>query len=247
MIKMTEKKHRNIRWQRIDQTEFSQDVEQHYRGSPFSLPIPNETMRAGSSIGDLGSFYSIGEAWGHVVSYFLPKDPVVLDIGCHCGKLARFLYLNPTLTYIGFDVFLPAIEWCTREFGPLVGDRFRFVHADVHSEMYNPRGKIRWDVFRFPVEDASIDMAVAASLFTHLYEPEARHYLRETFRVLKKEGKALVSIHIDVKRGQTYSGDVTKIDVDPEYFVGLAEKAGLVLSTVVGNVYGQHLLLFEKC
>jgi SAM-dependent methyltransferase len=120
----------NVLWRQFGQTRFPLDNEMSLPPQPLALPIPNAALRESSAINDIGAFLAIGEAWAHVVSHFLPENPILLDIGCGCGKLARFLYLNPKLRYIGVDLFLPAIDWCRREFGALAGDRFRFEHFD---------------------------------------------------------------------------------------------------------------------
>lgn len=229
------------------QTEaFPQDNEPAFRGDPYALPIPNASLREASSIADIHLWYSIGEAWAHIASHFLPAHPCVLDIGCGCGKMARFFYLDPNLRYIGIDIFLPAILWCKQSFQHLAKDRFHFEHYDGRSRLYNPNGSIEPSEYRLPVEDSSIDMTVCASLFTHLLEPECRHFLGEIGRVAKVGGQALVSIHDEPPAGQRFSGDETRIDIDREYFLDLARDNGLSLRKTIGNVYGQHLVLLQK-
>ena len=238
-----------VEWRRVEQKDFPSNVEAHWRGAPFSIAIPDEAARGRSSTGDLGYYYAIGEAWAQVVSTFLPGNPTVLDIGCSYGRLARFLALNPGLSYIGFDVDSDAIDWCKREFSRITGDRIRFVHADLDSAFtssFPASARTKVKQYRFPAENGSVDMAVAASLFTHLLETEAVHYLEEIHRVLADGGTALISFHIDVPEGKVYCGDPLRIDVDPEYFIGLAGKAGLFPVEIVGNVYGQHVVLFAK-
>ena len=162
----------------------------------------------------------------------------VLDIGCGCGKLARFLHLNPTLRYVGVDIFQPAILWCRRAFAH-AADRFRFEHFDGYSALYNPGGTVQARDYRLPVDVASVDMVVCGSLFTHLLEPDAVHYLAEISRALKPGGQALVSIHAEPPEGQVYAGDEMRIDVDEGYFLQLCENAGLVSAERLGMVYGQ--------
>lgn len=132
----------------------------------------------------MDAFFAIGEAWAHVVSHFLPNDPLVVDIGCGCGKFARFLYLNPTLRYVGIDLFLPGILWGRKAFASLAGDRFRFVHFDGHSAVYNPSGTVKPSEYQLPCDNTTADTVVCASLFTHLLEPDCMHYLREITRLL---------------------------------------------------------------
>lgn len=235
-----------VRWQRLEQTDFSPQEEPHGRGAPFSLPIPPASLRIGAGTDKMGMWYAIGEAWAELVCRFLPPDPTVLDIGCHAGRMARFLYLHPQLKYVGIDVSRPAIEWCQQHLAPLSRGRFYFVWADLHSAAYNPRGGLKACDYHFPMGPHTVDMVVAASLFTHLLEPDCRHYLREVSRVLKDDGGALISLHIEPKRGKKYSGKEDRIDVDPEYFIRLANQAGLVAAEIIGDVYGQQVILFRK-
>lgn len=235
-----------VAWRSHELRQFPMANEEAWRGDPYALPIPNPTMREASSISDLGCFYAIGEAWAHVVCHFLPPNPNVLDIGCSCGKLARFLYMNPNLRYIGVDIFWPSIQWCRRNFTFLAGDRFRFEHFDGISEIYNPGGMIRISEYRLPTDDQTIDMTVCASLFTHLLEPDCKHYLQEIHRVSKKGGQALISIHNEPPTGKRFSGNEARIDIEEAYFVELARQAGLQCKKVIGDIYGQQLILFER-
>ena len=234
-----------VDWRAID-IHFPLDNEPAWRGDPYSLPIPNAGMRASSSISDMEAWYAIGEAWAHIAARFSPPDPKVLDIGCGCGKIARFLYLNPHLRYIGVDLFLPAILWCRKNFAELAGDRFRFEHFDGISEVYNPTGTIKPSEYQLPVTDASVDMTICASLFTHLLEPDCLHYLGEIHRVARIGGRALISIHNEPPHGKRFAGDEARIDIEEDYFIVLAANAGLSLCKKIGNVYGQQLLLFES-
>lgn len=226
--------------------DFPLGNEPAFRGDPYSLPIPNAALRAASSISDLGFWYAIGEAWAQIAVRFLPRDPAVLDIGCGCGKIARHLYMVPGAQYIGVDLFLPAILWCRTAFKELAGSRFLFEHFDGVSEVYNPSGTIKPSEYRLPVKDQSIDMTVCASLFTHLREPDLLHYLSEIHRVLKDDGRALVSIHDEPPAGSRFAGDEARIDIDQEYFLELAASRGLMCSRFIGNVYGQKVFLLES-
>lgn len=91
----------------------------------------------------LENFYLAGEAVAHIVNRRLPAGGTALDMGCGCGRNARFLLIRPDITYIGFDVFKPAIEWAGRYLSPFAPGRFRFEHFNAHSAHYNPRGSIK--------------------------------------------------------------------------------------------------------
>jgi hypothetical protein len=78
-----------------------------------------------------------------------------------------------------------------------------------------------------------------------LLEPDSVHYLEEISRLLGPRGRAIISIHIKPAEGTRFSGDEARIDIDQDYFVEMASRAGLKLFEVVGNVYGQQVLVFE--
>ncbi|MCU1350645.1 MAG: putative methyltransferase, partial [Acidobacteria bacterium] len=64
---------------------------------------------------------------------------------------------------------------------------FRFHLAAVRNPEYNPRG-VPAAEYRFPLDDASFDLAFATSLYTHLELEELRRYVAETRRVLAPGG-----------------------------------------------------------
>jgi ubiquinone/menaquinone biosynthesis C-methylase UbiE len=237
-----------VEWSLVVAESYGDDVELHKRNAKHILPIPPEKFRLQSSTGDLGLYYAIGEAWAHLALPYLPPASTVLDIGCSRGRLARFLCIDRTLKYIGFDVHADSITWANEYFPAFTGERAKFVHANLESQVFNA-ASIKGDKiseYRFPTEDNSIDMAVASSLFTHLYEPDCVHYLHETARVLKSGGTAMYSIHIDVPQGVNYMGEPERVDIDPHYFLKLAQDAGLEPIEIIGNVYGQHLIRLVK-
>jgi SAM-dependent methyltransferase len=211
---------------------------------PYGVAVPGYALRTSAGTGDLAMFLGIGEAWAQMVTRFLPADPVVLDLGCGCGKLARFLRLNPRLSYVGVDIFLPSILWCRRAFAD-VADRFRFEHFDGYSEEYNPDGRVVVAAYALPLDDASADVAVCGSLFTHLLEPDAAHYLGEIRRVLKPGGQALISVHVDPPPGERFHGAEGRVDIDEAYFLALCAAAGLDAAERIGVVYGQ--VVYRLC
>lgn len=214
--------------------------EPQWRGQPFTIELPSADLRGTSSIADLGLFLSIGEAWAQLALAFAPKGPIrVLDIGCGCGKMARFLYLNPLLEYVGLDVYKPVIDWCRVAFTP-AKDRFQFKHIDVYAPSYNETGALRAETVTLPVEDASFDMIIAGSLFTHLNEAAFKRYMAETRRCLKPAGRAVISIHTQPIRGRFWD-DVERIDIAADYFVEILTDAGLKVVEPVGNMFGQQV------
>lgn len=215
------------------------------------IPLPNEMLRQTVSRRDFGGFYFIGESWALAVSRLLARVDRdryrVLDMGCGVGKTARFLALDSRIHYIGFDIFKPAIEWCRTAFRVPVGDRFRFVHFDGISKFYNPTGTIRPSDYEFPVEDGSIDVAFAASLFTHLLEEDMRAYLRQCAAKLAPDGFALLSIkEAPHDAPDAMTGTEQSIRLKRDFFVSAAAESGLRLEDAGYVIGGQRALVFSR-
>lgn len=209
------------------------------------VPLPSISLMDSIGAATLENFFIVAEAWASVVSRFVPAGGRILDIGCGCGRTARLLALRPDVTYLGFDVFKPSIEWSETFISPLTQDRFRFVHVDGHSAHYNPRGALQPRDVRFPAEDRSFDVAFAASLFTHLLEADAQHYLEESARCLRRGGVLVASIHDEPPKGVRYSGHEDRIDVDRGYFLEMAARAGFAVREDLGALCGQTAVALE--
>lgn len=157
---------------------------------------PPRWLRA--AVGD-GDFDAVGQRFlGHCRDLAsLKPHEAVLDTGCGVGRLALPLtrYLTPEGSYRGFDVIRPAIRWCQRQITPAF-PHFRFDHADVHHPLYNARGRWPAREYRFPSADASFDLVIVASVFTHLLPAEVKHYLAEIQRVLKPGGRCLATFFL---------------------------------------------------
>ena len=125
----------------------------------------------------------------------LTPSSSVLDMGCGPGRVAAPLtrHLDPASgSYEGFDVMPESIKWCRRAITPKHLN-FRFQVADLHNAQYNPQGSQRADEYDFPYPDASFDVALAASLFTHLRPFEGERYLAEVGRVLRPGGRLIAT------------------------------------------------------
>ena len=92
--------------------------------------------------------------------------------------------------YVGFDVHEPSVLWCRRRFSH--DPRLAFEVARVASPYGNSSGPSATS-YRFPMRDSEAGLVLAKSVFTHLLEPEARHYLSETRRVLRPGRSAVIT------------------------------------------------------
>jgi SAM-dependent methyltransferase len=116
----------------------------------------------------------------------------LLDLGCGPGGLPLALepHLPDDARYVGLDVHAGSIDWCRRRFR---GDpRFEFERVAAASP-YGLADDPPAASLRLPLEDASQDLVVARSLFTHLLEEDSAHYLVEISRVLAVEGRAMIT------------------------------------------------------
>lgn len=97
-----------------DPTGVALDVHPKYPPWKHVAPLPGVSFLDSIGAPNLENFYVVGEAWASVLGRFMPQGASVLDIGCGCGRTARFLLLRPDIRYLGFDIFKPAIEWAER-------------------------------------------------------------------------------------------------------------------------------------
>jgi SAM-dependent methyltransferase len=186
-------------------------------GGDIFRELGERTVRNATELADLG-----------------PGDRV-LDIGCGPGRVA--LALSGRLeggSYEGFDPDAAGIRWCRRQITPRFPS-FRFRHVDLANAEYNRRGGERAAAFVFPYEDASFDLVIAASVYTHLTPPEVANYLRETARVLAPGGRCLASFFLvnEESLRQMESGE-TELWLEPREEDGLYGLAGLPDEVLVG-------------
>jgi SAM-dependent methyltransferase len=119
----------------------------------------------------------------------LTTESTVLDVGCGIGRLAVALttHLSPEGRYEGLDIVPSGIAWCAANVTPRYPN-FRFTLADIVNREYNPDGHIAATEYRLPYPDATFDLVVLTSVFTHMLASEQEHYVDEIARVLKPGG-----------------------------------------------------------
>lgn len=150
------------------------------------IPLPPPEMR--DLVGGLGPERFDNRSGGLVYPY-LPEQVFesVFDFGSGCGRLARRLIQQRPRPrrYLGIDLHLGMVKWCQTHL-TAVAPNFRFIHHDVFNAGLNPDGKAR--TLAFPIEGEVFSFVEAWSVFTHLTQEQAEHYLGEVARILAPEG-----------------------------------------------------------
>lgn len=162
------------------------------------LPFPPVEMRR--LVGPVENWLFDNPSGDLVFSQVPPAAyEAVLDFGCGCGRIARQLVQQRRrpASYLGIDIHAGMVEWCRTHLQPHASG-FRFLHHDVHNPGFNPRGPKA--LVPFPAEDGSFTLVAAWSVFTHLLQDQAVHYLREVARVLRPSGYLLSTWFLFDKR-----------------------------------------------
>lgn len=206
-------------------------------------------------VGRPADFRAVGVDWRDRLDrdHGLRPDSDVLDIGCGVGRIAIALVPRlPDGRYEGFDVVPEFIRWCSREITPR-HPNFRFQVADVRNRQYNRNGGRPPAEYEFPFPDASFDLALATSVFTHIEPDGVRRYLSEAYRVLRPGGSFLCTFFlVDAEvegllgRGRSAfrldhrrrdAGGTEYLAADdrvPEFCIGIEESQLLAAAAAVG-------------
>ena len=100
----------------------------------------------------------------------------ILDWGCGCGRVFRYLSQGALSHLVGADIDIDNIEWCKRN----------FPDAEFHAVPLMPPT---------PLPSATFDLVIGISVFTHLREESQHAWLRELSRICTNGGLLLVTIH----------------------------------------------------
>ena len=161
--------------------------------------MPPGEMRALVGPTDVAAFDN--PSGGPVFSYLDPSAyRSVFDFGCGCGRVARQLMQQhePPSRYLGIDLHQGMIRWCQENLTPHA-PQFAFAHHDVFDDNFNP-GEHKPRFAALPAPDGEFTLVNAVSVFTHLTEQQAPHYLREAARVLADDGVVHASFFLLDKR-----------------------------------------------
>lgn len=169
--------------------------EEMFRYAGYEIPVRLITLTGGGP--DTWELIALG----HMDQYrkYSPIEPehMVLEMGCGVGRDAMQLtqLLSPKGQYLGIDIIQPSIEWCQKNITPRYPN-FRFTHFDINSQIHNAGGAIKTTDVRLPLPNQSTDRILLQSVFTHMFEHDILHYLKEFRRLLKPDGMVCTSFFI---------------------------------------------------
>jgi SAM-dependent methyltransferase len=103
----------------------------------------------------------------------------ILDWGCGCGRVARFITEEAPDKLVGIDIDPDNIAWCARN----------IPHAQFHPIGLNPPTALASQAF---------DLVYGISVFTHLAEADQDLWLSELQRLTRPGAAVLMSIHGEI-------------------------------------------------
>jgi SAM-dependent methyltransferase len=159
----------------------------HYPKNAHQIgPLPPTALRARvAGTEDEHFFNGSGQLtvheWMRALSCFnvtIDQFDTVVDFGCGCGRALRHLEtkLTPHQRLIGMDVDQEAIDWLSANYPKI---------SAIALKPLPPT----------PLDDASVDLVLSHSVFTHLPEHIQFLWLDELARILKPGRGLITSIH----------------------------------------------------
>jgi SAM-dependent methyltransferase len=151
----------------------------------------------------------------------LTPDGRVLDVGCGFAPVAAGLtsYLSQAGSYTGIDAVPNGVEWASRTITPRFPN-FQFRWIDLYNQTYRPSGEVDPRSFCFPFPDGEFDLVYLRSVFTHMLPAHVDHYLSEVRRVMKPQGRSLITYFLlNDESIRLMSGERSYIDFAYDYGV----------------------------
>ena len=139
-------------------------------------------------VGSLNDFEGSG---GEYMAYLkllcgLKPGMSVMDIGSGCGLMCLKVNENPTLpeyifpgSYVGIDIDKDLVDWCNKH---IKLERGFFVTPPIEGKL--------------PGLENTVDVILCKSLFTHLFPTEVIDYVAEIQRLLKPNGRCLMTFFL---------------------------------------------------
>ncbi len=224
---------------------FLQDI-RYYLFKGFNSMVPPPSY---ACIG-FGNYEAIGNEF---FNYFLNLGDLkpnhqILDVGCGSGRLALPLtnYLSEEGRYYGFDIIKSEIDWAQERISKRF-QNFKFQHVDVNNNLYHKDAEIQAQNYKFPYNDESFDFIYLNSVFTHMLPQDIKNYIGEIKRVLKPDGKCLITFFLlneeskkQIKSGKSLINFQYEVDGILTNNKDIAEDAIALEEEMVKNYFEQN-------
>ena len=153
------------------QFHFIEDYERHVAALLEQHPVDEAMSLAVGGLYDVLGRIELG-----ILQYVgVRSGMTVLDMGCGSGRLSAVLGTSGVeVDYVGIDIVQSLLDYAKTK-SPA---HYRFI---LHREL------------SIPLPDASVDIACAFSVFTHLLHQESFIYLQELRRVVRPGGLVMFS------------------------------------------------------
>ena len=120
----------------------------------------------------------------------------LLDLGCGVRFAATIVNRKiPIKSYAGLEVEKRIVQFLGLNLAAH-DSRFKFLHWNVHNELYNPSGVPLARFDRLPTDD-TFDLICAFSVFTHQCPSDSRNLLRLLRKQIRPAGRLFFSVFID--------------------------------------------------
>lgn len=147
-----------------------------------------------------GWIYQQGFFAALIKSHVAGRSLSIVDFGCGYGKLAPVstFFTAPDGRYLGIDIRQDCVDFCSRHYAAL--PRVAFHRSGDYNGMYSESRSAELAQStregEWPVAPGSVDLVLSISVFTHLQERQALHYIEAIHRILKPGGLAILTFHV---------------------------------------------------
>ena len=147
-----------------------------------------------------GWIYQQGFFAALIKSHVADRSLKIVDFGCGFGKLAPVstFFTAPDGHYLGIDIRQECVDFCSHHYAEL--PRVAFHRSTDYNAMYSETRSAELEQSAvehdWPVASGSVDLVLSVSVFTHLQERQALHYIRAVHRILKPGALAMLTFHI---------------------------------------------------
>jgi len=209
-------------------------------------PFPPLEVRRWTAAAELESFLWTGlvdtqlmlALYNELKNESAPPRPTILDFGCGCGRMIRFLSRQPEYwSAHGCDVKPGNADWCSAN---LPGAKF------TRNAVLPP----------LPYRDGTFDLVFSLSIFTHLAEKNANLWLEEIHRVLAPQGVFLATTSglrvLETTRDSALHQEMFKVnrqrteeliaELPDRKFIFLPYDQGILEAADAGEEYGNTFI-----